>query len=63
MSKEALILLVDDHPEVRHGLRVLAEKEKDLKVVGEADDGIIALNQEHPRMEQKEQSLEETEST
>lgn len=40
----ATILLVDDHPVFRHGLRVLLEKEKDLKVVGEAGDGREAID-------------------
>ena len=34
------ILLVDDHPVVRQGLRVLLEAEPDLSVVGEAADGL-----------------------
>ena len=33
------ILLVDDHPVFRKGLRLLLEAEKDLKVVGEAGNG------------------------
>jgi len=37
------ILLVDDHPVFRQGLRQLLEKEKDLKVVGEAGDGLEAI--------------------
>jgi LuxR family maltose regulon positive regulatory protein len=37
------ILLVDDHPVFRQGLRHLLEKEKDLKVVGEAGDGQEAI--------------------
>ena len=38
------ILLVDDHPVFRQGLRRILEKEKDLKVVGEADDGLEAID-------------------
>ncbi|MEV8508182.1 response regulator transcription factor [Actinoplanes sp. NPDC051475] len=34
------ILLVDDHPVVRHGLRGMLEAEPDLTVVGEASSGI-----------------------
>ena len=33
------ILLVDDHPVVRHGLRGMLEAEPDLTVVGEASSG------------------------
>jgi LuxR family maltose regulon positive regulatory protein len=41
---EARVLLVDDHPIFRQGLRHLLEKEKDLKVVGEAGDGLEAID-------------------
>ena len=37
------ILLVDDHPVFRKGLRDLLEKEDNLTVVGEADDGHMAI--------------------
>jgi DNA-binding NarL/FixJ family response regulator len=37
------ILLVDDHPIVRQGLRTLLEARPGWKVVGEASDGIEAL--------------------
>jgi DNA-binding NarL/FixJ family response regulator len=37
------ILLVDDHPVVRQGLRTLLEGRSDWEVVGEASDGIEAL--------------------
>ena len=40
---EKTILLVDDHPVFRQGLRRILEKEKDLKVVGEAGDGLEAI--------------------
>ena len=34
------IVLADDHPVVRRGLRVLIEAEPDLRLVGEAQDGL-----------------------
>ena len=37
------ILLADDHPIVRQGLRHLLEAEPDLKIVGEASDGLQAV--------------------
>ncbi len=37
------ILLVDDHPIVRQGLRTLLQAEAGFSVVGEASDGIEAL--------------------
>ena len=37
------VLVVDDHPIVRQGLRNLLEAESEFKVVGEAGDGIEAL--------------------
>jgi DNA-binding NarL/FixJ family response regulator len=37
------ILLVDDHAIVRQGLRSLLEKEPDIEVVGEAEDGRKAI--------------------
>ena len=37
------ILLVEDHETVRHGLRLLIDRESDLKVVGEASDGAEAI--------------------
>ena len=36
------VLIADDHPMVRQGLRVFLELEPDLEVVGEASDGAEA---------------------
>ena len=38
------ILLIDDHPVVRAGLRAILETEADLEVVGEADGGVRAIS-------------------
>src|SRR6202453_4469046 len=38
------ILVVDDHPVVRQGLRTLLEGQSGWEVVGEASDGFEALN-------------------
>jgi ATP/maltotriose-dependent transcriptional regulator MalT/ActR/RegA family two-component response regulator len=38
------ILLVDDHPLVRKGLRLLLEKQEDFRIVGEAGDGREAID-------------------
>jgi len=37
------VLIVDDHPVVRRGLRALLEVQDDIAVVGEADDGPAAV--------------------
>ena len=37
------ILLADDHPILRHGLRKLLEAEPGLRVIGEAADGVEAV--------------------
>jgi len=42
-SKPIKILIVDDHPVVRHGLKVLLETDSGLEVVGEASNGIDAV--------------------
>ncbi|WP_369053250.1 response regulator [Kineococcus terrestris] len=39
------VLLVDDQPLLRTGLRLVIESEPDLVVVGEASDGAVALEQ------------------
>ena len=38
------VLLVDDNPVVRRIVREVLEKEADLRICGEADDGIEALD-------------------
>jgi len=38
------VLLADDHPLVRQGLREIVEEYEDLEVVGEAADGLQAVN-------------------
>jgi DNA-binding NarL/FixJ family response regulator len=38
------ILLVDDHPVVRQGLRTLLQGRQDWEVVGEASDGVEAVD-------------------
>ena len=40
---EIRILLVDDHQVVRAGVRTLLETESDIRVVGEAADGLEAV--------------------
>ncbi|MDD5643611.1 MAG: response regulator transcription factor, partial [Syntrophales bacterium] len=37
------IILADDHKIVRQGLRNMLEQETDLEVIGEADDGRMAV--------------------
>jgi DNA-binding NarL/FixJ family response regulator len=41
-KKNIRVLIADDHPMVRQGLRVFLELEPDLEVVGEAADGVEA---------------------
>ncbi|NJN18517.1 MAG: response regulator transcription factor [Oscillochloris sp.] len=43
MDSPIRLLLADDHPVVRRGLRAMLEAEPDLTVVGEAGDGVEAL--------------------
>ena len=37
------VLLIDDHPVVRAGLRALLESEPDLEVIGEAGSGMVGI--------------------
>ncbi|MXV16684.1 response regulator transcription factor [Hufsiella ginkgonis] len=39
------VLLAEDHYIVRNGIKSLLEKEKEISVIGEADDGIDAITQ------------------
>ena len=43
MSREIRILIADDHPIFRRGLRMVVEADPRLKVVAEAEDGAAAL--------------------
>jgi DNA-binding NarL/FixJ family response regulator len=43
MSKPTRILLADDHALVRRGVRLILDKEPDLRVVAEASDGVAAV--------------------
>jgi DNA-binding NarL/FixJ family response regulator len=38
------VLLADDHPVVRNGIRVLLEKAGDIEIVGEAHNGLEAIH-------------------
>src|SRR3984957_2506423 len=44
MDSEIRILIADDHPLMRKGLRLSVEEDPGLKVVGEASDGEMALS-------------------
>jgi DNA-binding NarL/FixJ family response regulator len=44
MSERISVLLVDDHSLVRRGFRRMLEDEPDIHVVGEASDGLEAVN-------------------
>jgi DNA-binding NarL/FixJ family response regulator len=42
--KKVRVLIADDHTLFREGLRQLLEMERDIEVVGEADDGLTAIS-------------------
>ena len=46
------ILLADDHPVVRHGLRALLSMETDMEIVGEAENGVDAVELAKARLPQ-----------
>jgi len=43
MKKKITVLLVDDHALVRRGFQLIVEEEADMKIVGEAGDGVEAV--------------------
>jgi DNA-binding NarL/FixJ family response regulator len=43
------VLIADDHGIVRSGLRMLLDRQRDIEVVAEADDGVEALEQAQAR--------------
>ena len=43
MQKEISILIADDHPVFRRGLRMIIQSDQQLRIVAEADDGKTAL--------------------
>ncbi len=45
MADNIRILIADDHAVVRRGLRALIDTEPDMEVVGEASDGLEAVDQ------------------
>src|SRR5690242_6635138 len=44
MNSDTRIVIADDHPIFRQGLRQIIELESGLQVLGEAPDGHVALN-------------------
>jgi len=42
-TKKSRVLVVDDHPVVRHGLALMINREPDLVVCGEAEDAVTAM--------------------
>lgn len=44
MSRRIKVLIADDHTIVRSGVRLLLDAEEDMEVIGEALDGVAAVN-------------------
>ena len=45
MSEKIRVLVVDDHEIVREGLRTILSLEADIELLGEARDGVEAVEQ------------------
>lgn len=45
MSKEIKVVIADDHPIFRNGLRQIIDTEKSIRIIGESDNGQKALEQ------------------
>ena len=43
-SKQSRVMLVDDHEIMRDGLREVLERSGNFEVVGQAGDGVAAVN-------------------
>lgn len=44
MSNQIRVVLADDHPVYRAGLRLILDSADDIEVIGEAADGVVALD-------------------
>ncbi len=44
MKKKLRVAIADDHRLVRQGIRALLERNQDIEVVGEASDGLEAID-------------------
>ncbi|GAB4121558.1 MAG: response regulator transcription factor [Roseiflexaceae bacterium] len=42
-TRKIQLVIIDDHPVIRHGLRTLIELEADMEIIGEASDGPSGL--------------------
>ncbi|HLO31371.1 MAG TPA: response regulator transcription factor [Anaerolineales bacterium] len=47
MTEKIKVLIVDDHQVVRQGLRTFLELQEDILVIGEAEDGVVAIERVH----------------